>query len=121
MFGLAQDGQAPAVLKRTTKGGLPYVAISLTISFSLLAFMNVSNTGGVVFQYLYTVRPLAKAWRTPLTAPFRPQISAITCILAWITILFTYLRFRAGCIHQGIDRTNLPCASSFTPACHKPS
>ncbi|KAL8277072.1 hypothetical protein RQP46_010500 [Phenoliferia psychrophenolica] len=96
LFGLAQDGQAPAFLKRTTKNGLPYTAIGLTISFGALAFMNVSSTGGTVFQYLYT-------------------ISAITCILAWITILFTYLRFRAGCFHQGIDRSTLPYQAPYQP------
>ena len=58
MYGLAHDGQAPALLKRTTKGGLPYAAIALTISFGALAFMNVSSSGGTVFQYLYTARDL---------------------------------------------------------------
>lgn len=55
IYGLACDGQAPKILRRTTKGGLPVVAIFITLVFGLLSFMNLSSSGGTVFQYLYTV------------------------------------------------------------------
>ena len=51
LTGLAQDGSAPKFFTRTTKGGVPYVAVSFTAAFGLLGFMNESNNGGQVFDW----------------------------------------------------------------------
>ncbi|KAM0756095.1 hypothetical protein T439DRAFT_341488 [Meredithblackwellia eburnea MCA 4105] len=96
VYGLSQDSQAPRFMGWTTKRGLPYVAVLVTASFGLLAFMNVSSSGGTVFNYLYT-------------------ISAISCLLAWISILISYIRFRAACSLQGVDRSDFPYQAPMQP------
>jgi amino acid transporter len=48
LFGLANDGSAPASMKRTTAKGVPYVAVASTSAFGLLAFMNLSANGGIL-------------------------------------------------------------------------
>jgi amino acid transporter len=40
---MAQRGQAPKILARTSKRGVPYVAILLTLSVACLAFLSVSE------------------------------------------------------------------------------
>lgn len=42
LFGMAQRGQAPKILMRTNKRGVPYVAILLTLAVGCLAYLSVS-------------------------------------------------------------------------------
>jgi amino acid transporter len=42
MFGLAQRGQAPAILKRVNKQGVPWVAVSMALVAGCLSFLSVS-------------------------------------------------------------------------------
>lgn len=46
--GLAIAGQAPRIFAKTTKGGLPIVALAVGIAFSSLSYMSVSEGGGKV-------------------------------------------------------------------------
>ena len=53
LYGLALNGQAPAILKKTNRWGLPWVAVLVGVAFSLLSFMSVGSTSaGTVFGYL---------------------------------------------------------------------
>lgn len=53
LYGLALNGQAPAILKKTNRWGLPWVAVLVGVAFSLLSFMSVgSASAGTVFGYL---------------------------------------------------------------------
>ena len=58
---MAQDGYAPKVFGRTTKRGVPYVAVLFTWLIGCLGFLNVSNSGAKVFFWLAntSVRHLA--------------------------------------------------------------
>lgn len=51
LVGLAQEHSAPQFFTRTTKGGVPYVTVSITAAFGLLGFMNESANGGQVFDW----------------------------------------------------------------------
>ncbi|ORY92771.1 amino acid permease/ SLC12A domain-containing protein [Leucosporidium creatinivorum] len=96
LYSLACDRQAPRIFAKVTAGGLPIVAVAITVAFGALAYMNVSTDGGTVFDWLYT-------------------LSSITGILTWMAILVTYLRFRAGAEHQGVDRSTFPYQAPFQP------
>ncbi|CAI4220175.1 unnamed protein product [Parascedosporium putredinis] len=51
LYGMASDGQAPAIFKRTNKRGVPVYALGFSALFALLAFMNVSDDSTKVFGY----------------------------------------------------------------------
>jgi amino acid transporter len=43
LFGMAQRGQAPKILARTNKRGVPWIAVSLTLVVGCLAYLSVSQ------------------------------------------------------------------------------
>ena len=43
LYGMAQRGQAPRILARTNKRGVPWVAVSLTLVVGCLAYLSVSQ------------------------------------------------------------------------------
>ncbi|KAL8277353.1 hypothetical protein RQP46_010193 [Phenoliferia psychrophenolica] len=94
LYGLACDGKAPAIFRKCTKGGLPIYCLIVTASFGLLAFMACGSSANVVFLDLV-------------------NLSSITGLITWATILISYLRFYAGCKVQGIDRSHFICLVIF--------
>ena len=71
-------------------------ALVFSSSFSLLAFMGVQAGSGKVFNWF-------------------ANMTAITSLITWICICYTYIRFYAGMKAQGIDRKTLPFASPLQP------
>ncbi|KAG2152606.1 amino acid permease [Suillus bovinus] len=96
VYGLAASGNAPKYFLKTTRNGLPYVAVLFSAAFSLLAFMAISTGAGSVF-----------IWLTNMTA--------IAGLLTWFGISVTYLRFYKGMQVQGIDRKTLPYYTNLQP------
>lgn len=96
LYGLACDGKAPAIFRKCTKNGLPIYCLAITAAFSLLAYMNVSNSASTVFGYL-------------------SSLSSITGLITWGCINFSFLRFYYGCKKQGIDRRQFPYVAPFQP------
>ncbi|KAI2606771.1 proline-specific permease [Hypoxylon sp. NC1633] len=95
LYSMALNGQAPRWLGLTTRRGVPWVAVLATLAVGCLAFLNVSNSGAVVFQ-----------WFT--------NISTISGFLAWIVIMVTYLRFRKATAHTGV-LDGLPFRAALQP------
>ncbi|KAF8185733.1 amino acid permease [Pholiota molesta] len=96
LYGLAFAGNAPKIFLRTSRSGLPYVAIIVCSLFALLGYMAVSAGAGRVF-----------GWFSNLTA--------IAGLMTWFGICFTYIRFHKGLAAQGIDRKSLPYTSALQP------
>ncbi|KAG2117922.1 amino acid permease/ SLC12A domain-containing protein, partial [Suillus discolor] len=94
--GLAASGNAPKIFLKTTRNGLPYVAVLFSAAFSLLAFMAVSSSAGSVFKRF-------------------SNMSAIAGLMTWFGISVTYLRFYKGMQVQGIDRKTLPYYTNLQP------
>jgi amino acid permease len=94
--GLAASGNAPKFFLKTTRNGLPYVAVLFCAAFSLLAFMAVSKGAGNVFQWF-------------------SNMTAIAGLMTWFGISVTYLRFYKGMQVQGIDRKTLPYYTNLQP------
>lgn len=95
MYGMALNGQAPKVFSQTNRFGVPWAAILVTWAFGLLAYLNASNSGAVVFNWFV-------------------NISTISGFIAWIVILITYLRFRKAMIYNNALDT-LPFRTPFQP------
>ncbi|KAJ8115382.1 hypothetical protein ONZ43_g4681 [Nemania bipapillata] len=80
---MALNGQAPKWFAITSKRGVPYVAVLFTIAIGTLAFLNVSNTGAVAFQWF-------------------SNLSTISGFVAWIVVMITYIRFRKAMQFHGM-------------------
>ncbi|KAM0464747.1 hypothetical protein ACHAPV_002583 [Trichoderma viride] len=95
LYSMSISGGAPKVFAATNRWGVPYVAVLFTWAFTLLAFLNVSNSGATVFNWFV-------------------NISTISGFIAWIIILVTYLRFRKAIIFNNL-LAELPYKTPFQP------
>ncbi|WVR07309.1 hypothetical protein IAU60_004350 [Kwoniella sp. DSM 27419] len=86
LFSLAQKGQAPAVLKRVNRHGVPWVAVCVTLAVSCLSYLSVSSG---------TVKVLN--WWINLVGSAQ--------LVSWTCIAITYLRFRSGLKAQNLLHT----------------
>ncbi|KAH6677136.1 putative arginine permease [Halenospora varia] len=96
LVGLANDGSAPAFLKRTTKKGVPYTAVAFTAAFGLLALMNLSNSGATVFNWLI-------------------NITAVAGFITWACINVSHIAFMRALAARNISRETLPYKSMAQP------
>ncbi|KAJ3485871.1 hypothetical protein NLI96_g4646 [Meripilus lineatus] len=96
LYGLALRGQAPKILAKCTKSGLPLIAVLVTGSFSLLSFMNVRSGAATVFNWFV-------------------NLSAVGGFFSWLGMNVTYLFFYKGFKAQGLDRKQLIYHSSLQP------
>ncbi|KAF4468760.1 General amino acid permease AGP2 [Fusarium albosuccineum] len=55
LYGLALEGQAPAILLKCTKSGVPIYTLGVTMLFPLLAYLNVSSGSSSVLTWLINV------------------------------------------------------------------
>ncbi|KAK7736630.1 hypothetical protein SLS53_006833 [Cytospora paraplurivora] len=95
LYSMALNGQAPAIFGKTGKLKTPYMAILATWAVGLLAFLSVSQTSSVVFNWFV-------------------NISTISGFIAWIICCITYLRFRQAMTFQGLLHT-LPYKTRLQP------
>ncbi|BGP18332.1 hypothetical protein JCM10213_008505 [Rhodosporidiobolus nylandii] len=90
LYGLSLNGQAPKILRKTNRWGLPWVCVVVGCAFALLSFMSVGSTSaGTVFGYF-------------------ANMTSVCGLITWGGICLTYIRFRKGMAAQGIDRSILP-------------
>ncbi|KAF8123869.1 amino acid permease [Boletus edulis] len=96
LYGLAASRSAPKIFLRTSRSGLPYVSVAFCACFSVLAYLAIGNSSGMVF-----------IWLSSLTA---------NCgLTTWFGIGVTYIRFYSGLRAQNFDRRKLPYASRLQP------
>jgi amino acid transporter len=95
LYSMSLNNQAPKFFSITNRRGVPYVAVLFTWVFSLLAYLNVSNTGATVFNWFV-------------------NISTISGFIAWIVVMITYLRFRKAFNFNGVLHT-LPYRTPLQP------
>ncbi|XP_006457893.1 hypothetical protein AGABI2DRAFT_176453 [Agaricus bisporus var. bisporus H97] len=96
LFGLALEGKAPKLLAKCTKRGVPIYSVIVMVLFSLLAFMQVSERGTLVLNWLLNLLSSAG-------------------ILARAFICLAYIRFHKAMNLQGIPRTELPYRTYLQP------
>ncbi|KAL5488326.1 hypothetical protein ACEPAI_6434 [Sanghuangporus weigelae] len=96
LYGLALSGNAPKIFTRTTARGLPLLSILFCTAFAFLAYMSVSSGSGKVFNWFV-------------------NMTSVAGLMTWFGISVTYIRFHAGFVAQGFDRSTLPYASKMNP------
>ncbi|KAI9567926.1 amino acid transporter [Boletus coccyginus] len=96
LYGLAVSGSAPKIFSRTTRRGLPHVAVVTCSCFAFLAYLTISNVSGEVFSWF-------------------SGFSSTSGLVTWFGIGVTYLRFYQGMKVQRFDRSTLPFASKLQP------
>jgi amino acid transporter len=89
LYGLASEGQAPAIFKHTNSRGVPVYALGFSTLFALLAFMNVSDDSTKVFGYFV-------------------NLTTIFGLVAWISILVTHISWCRARKAQGLSDAELP-------------
>jgi len=96
LVGLAEEHNAPTILARTTDGGVPYVAVAATAAFGLLGFMNESNNGSLVFDWLM-------------------NITSVAGFISWTCIGVSHLGFMRALRARGVRRESLLYKAMFQP------
>lgn len=94
LYGLASDGSAPAIFKKTDKHGVPIYALAMSAAFALLAFMNVSDDSTKVFSYFV-------------------NLTTIFGLMSWISILTTHIYWCRARKAQGLANEALPYVAPF--------
>ncbi|KAG0680589.1 hypothetical protein C6P40_002024 [Pichia californica] len=87
---------APKFFAKTNKNGVPIYGVITTAVFGALAFLNVSNSGTVVFNWLM-------------------DISALAGLVCWCFITAAHLRFMDILKSRNISRDTLPFKANFGP------
>jgi yeast amino acid transporter len=95
LYAAALDGRAPKFL-RFEKFGVPYGCVAFTTALGFLVYLNVSNDSSEVFFWI-------------------SNLSAVSTLIVWAAICFTYTRFHAGLKFNDISRDTLPYKSPFQP------
>lgn len=90
-------GYLPKIYLKTLKNGTPIVASLTAAASGLLAYMATSANANKVFNWFV-------------------NLIAVGGLMIYVGIAWTYLRFRAACDAQGIDRSQFPFRSPFARA-----
>ncbi|KAI8960367.1 amino acid permease/ SLC12A domain-containing protein [Daldinia sp. FL1419] len=98
LYGLACEGQAPKIFKKTLKNGIPVYAFALVMVFPFLSFLQVSNNTAQVVTWLATLTQGSQ-------------------MINYIVLSLTYIFFYNATKAQGIDRKTLPYCGWFQPYC----
>lgn len=96
LVGLANEGFAPPFFAKTTKHGVPYGSVGFTALFGLLGFLNLSNTGATVFNWLM-------------------QIAGLAGFITWASLNVIHLAFMKALKARGISRDSLPYKATWQP------
>ncbi|KZZ89358.1 Amino acid/polyamine transporter I [Moelleriella libera RCEF 2490] len=95
LYSAALDSNAPAFL-RWEKFGVPYACVAATTALGSLVYLNVNNRSAEVFFWI-------------------SNLSAVSTLLVWASVCYTYVRFYKGLQAQGVSRDTLPYRSPFQP------
>ncbi|KAM0713426.1 hypothetical protein Q7P37_010388 [Cladosporium fusiforme] len=96
LYGLAKDGQAPVIFRKTRENGIPIYAIGMSFAFAALAYPNASKSASQVFQYLVS-------------------LVTIFAVLNWVAILVSYIGFRRALKAQNIPPSTQPYIGILQP------
>ncbi|KAI8623847.1 arginine transporter [Xylariaceae sp. FL1651] len=96
MVALAKEGHAPKFLACTNRFGTPHYAVGFSSAIGLLAFLNLSSSGGNVFNWLL-------------------NIASIAGFIGWCCISICHLRFMQALRFRGISRDLLAFKAPMQP------
>lgn len=96
LWTLAEEGKAPAFLKKVSKGGVPVNAVYLTTIIGMFCFLTSLFGDGAVYSWLLNAAGLAG-------------------YISWLSISVTHYRFRKAYVAQGRDFNDLPYVAKWFP------
>ncbi|KAI7183590.1 AAT family amino acid transporter [Hortaea werneckii] len=91
---LAANGMAPKILAYVDRKGRPTAVIILQLLFGLLAYINLADNGGTIFDWLLA-------------------LSGITVLFVFGSIAIAHIRFRMAWAHNGHSLDELPFRAVF--------
>lgn len=96
LYGMSLTGHAPRFFSKCTQGGVPIFALSFTLCFCLLAFLQVNSSSAEVLTYL---------------------VDLVTCcqLMNYGFTALTYRHFFSALSKQRISRDTLPYKGKFQP------
>lgn len=96
LHGMSLQGHAPKLFSKCTNAGVPIYALLFSLMFTLLAFLQSSNSSVEVMNYL---------------------IYLVTCcqLINYLCTAVTYRHFYSALKKQGIDRNTLPYKGRLQP------
>ncbi|KAK3369480.1 amino acid permease/ SLC12A domain-containing protein [Lasiosphaeria ovina] len=95
-WALAKDGQAPELMHRTNKRGVPIPAVALSSIFIALGFLNATKDSATVFGYFVSLVTVFGA-------------------LNWIAVLVSYLAMINAMKVQNVPRSIMPYRNPLLP------
>ena len=98
LYSMALEGRAPRIFKKTTRKGTPVFAYSIVACFSLLSFLQLSDSSSIVIEWLGTLITGGQ-------------------LIDYIVITATYISFYRACKAQGYDRRTFPYYGRLQPYC----
>ncbi len=96
LYGLGISGNAPKQFTYVTKQGVPYLGVICTSLMGFLAFMVLSDSAAVGFNWLV-------------------NITTVAGLFAWLFISICHIRFMQCLKSRGISRDELPFKAHFMP------
>ncbi|TVY42493.1 General amino acid permease [Lachnellula occidentalis] len=96
LYGMSLKGEAPRCLSNCTKAGIPLYCLGVSISFCLLAFLQISSSSSAVLGYLVDLVTACQ-------------------LINYMCTAITYRHFYAALKAQGISRDSLPYKGRFQP------
>ncbi|RMZ74813.1 hypothetical protein DV737_g5716, partial [Chaetothyriales sp. CBS 132003] len=94
LYGLASEGCAPRIFRRTNNSGVPYMALGASVTFCLLAYLNVAQSSKTVFLYFV-------------------NLVTIFGLETWISILVTHICFVRARKAQNLPDSSMPFVAPF--------
>jgi amino acid transporter len=95
-WALGKDGQAPNIMQRTNKRGVPVPAVALSSVFIALGFMNATKSAATVFGYFVSLVTVFGA-------------------LNWVAVLISYLAMINAMKAQNVPRSVMPYRNILLP------
>ncbi|KAK1963819.1 amino acid permease [Colletotrichum eremochloae] len=96
LYSLALDGRAPALLRKTTKNGVPIYCFAVTMIFPMLSFLQCGSGSAKVLSWL---------------------LALITGggVINYLVMSITFINYYYACKAQGVDRRTMPYYGYFQP------
>ncbi|KAH7322396.1 AAT family amino acid transporter [Stachybotrys elegans] len=94
LYALSINGKAPAIFQKCNKAGVPMYCLIVVGLVSCLTFLSASNSTATVLNWFI-------------------NLSAISLLMTYMVILFTYTRFRKAVIVQMDSTAALPFRTPF--------
>ncbi|KAK5126596.1 hypothetical protein LTR85_009530 [Meristemomyces frigidus] len=96
LYTMAETGRAPKIFTKTLRSGVPIYAVLMSLSFALLAMLNVNTSGAAVMGYFI-------------------DLVTTNQLLGYMSTCITYLYFYSAMKKQGRSRDSLPYKGKFQP------